>query len=538
MYIDARELASDTELEADICIIGGGAAGIAVATQFAGLPLRVALLESGGQEFDYETQLLYDGDVVDDTHFDLTICRLRQYGGTTNHWSGTSRPFGDLTFRPRPGLPDSGWTLPLSELEPYFKRAHSLCRMEGPYRYDMEYWGRFDGSRMFERLDCQLYQRADSMKFNQAYDPLLKGAKNVTVYFFANGLEFESNEAASQVKSLTFGCLNGKRHGIKSRYFVLSSGGIENARLLLLSDEPRKNGLGNDHDVVGRYYSEHPAMGIAGEFVPSIKFLRPEFFFDLNPERNAAAKNANLRPRLTLKPETVLAEQLNQCLFDLVHVFLPSAGVESTKALMDHTSNWSIPDGLGSHIANIARDWDHVIDAVYKTAMEEQSGLINTLRETAGILVALEMEQSPNPESRVSLSDSTDFFGQRKVTVDWRMNSADKDRARRAMEIFAAEVGAAGLGRVRSLLDDSPAWPDAPYPDGLYAGWHQMGTTRLHDDPKKGVVNRDCRVHGVENLFVAGSSVFPTVGIERPTMNIVALGIRLSDHLKSLMEIG
>jgi choline dehydrogenase-like flavoprotein len=130
----------------------------------------------------------------------------------------------------------------------------------------------------------------------------------------------------------------------------------------------------------------------------------------------------------------------------------------------------------------------------------------------------------------VTLSEQTDALGMPRVRLEWRLRPADMRSMVRAQEIVDEELRRAGLGRLQIELDD------ATPPPGLKGGWHHMGTTRMHLDPRQGVVDEHCRVHGVANLYVAGSSVFPTAGYANPTLTLCALAIRLADRVKKEMH--
>jgi choline dehydrogenase-like flavoprotein len=138
-------------------------------------------------------------------------------------------------------------------------------------------------------------------------------------------------------------------------------------------------------------------------------------------------------------------------------------------------------------------------------------------------------EPMPNPDSRIRLGDERDGLGMRRVVADWRLTAEDKRQALALQRLLGTEVGRTGFGRLRlSLAEDDTTWPDAT----IIGDEHHMGTTRMHADPAHGVVDANCRVHGVTNLYVAGSSVFPTAGAANPTLTIVALALRLANHLK------
>ena len=146
MFVDARTIPAGATLETDICIIGAGAAGIALAQEFAGLDMRVSILESGGREFDAETQQLGTGRNIGTPYFPLDAARLRYFGGTTNHWGGLCRPSNAIDFESRSWVPDSGWPLTKAELQPYYERAQVSCNVHSSER-GIDYWIQFDRYR-------------------------------------------------------------------------------------------------------------------------------------------------------------------------------------------------------------------------------------------------------------------------------------------------------------------------------------------------------------------------------------------------------
>jgi choline dehydrogenase-like flavoprotein len=137
-------------------------------------------------------------------------------------------------------------------------------------------------------------------------------------------------------------------------------------------------------------------------------------------------------------------------------------------------------------------------------------------------------EQLPNPTSRVSLGSKRDALGLQEVVLDWRLTAEDKRHVNATHRLLGSEIGRAAFGRLRYMLDED----DTTWPEDLRGAEHHMGTTRMHRDSAKGVVDENCRVHGLANLYVAGSSVFPTGGVANPTLTIVTLALRLADHIK------
>jgi choline dehydrogenase-like flavoprotein len=199
-----------------------------------------------------------------------------------------------------------------------------------------------------------------------------------------------------------------------------------------------------------------------------------------------------------------------------------SLGFAALRRLVNDIKRGSVPEDLGANVLRVFTDIDNVALASYYTLMG-QGGV-------RPMLVTTRIDPTPNPDSRVTLTSARDALGVQGIQLDWRLSPDDKRSARRAMEIFANEVGRAGLGRVQiTFADDGDA---TRWPASLEGGWHQMGTTRMSDDPKSGVVDRNCRVHGMANLWVAGSSVFTTGGSGTPTMTIITLAYRLADHIK------
>jgi choline dehydrogenase-like flavoprotein len=203
-----------------------------------------------------------------------------------------------------------------------------------------------------------------------------------------------------------------------------------------------------------------------------------------------------------------------------------SSGMASLRRLFTRLRQGEMPEDVGEHLGNVAEDLDDVAVSAYAKVRFGNDYPLDRLKVTATI------DPAPNPDSRVTLGTDLDRLGQRRVQLDWRLSPIDKRSVRRTVELLAAELGQAGLGRVQVMVDESPrSWPT-----DLVGAWHHIGTTRMSHNPRLGVVDANCRVHGVSNLFVAGSSVFPTAGSGTPTLLIVALALRLAEHLKAQLR--
>ncbi len=495
MILDARKLPNGHIVKADICIVGAGAAGIAMGLEFDKTSIKVAIIESGGFELDAKTQSLYKGESTGYKNFPLDMNRLRYFGGTTGHWEGHCRPFDAFDLSKRDWIPYSGWPLSFEEFEPYLKKSQPILGL-GKYDYHSldEYAEKlglptlpFDG----ERLISVMKMTSPPTRFGKAYKQDLKKSKNVSVYLHSNVLELTSNKAGSHVTDVKVQCIDGPKYKVNAKTFIMAAGGLENARLMLLSDKSVSQGLGNSNDLVGRFYTDHlmilPLMNIS--------FSQEALNLDLYFSNKGHKLNGNLMYGvLAASEELTRQEKLTR--FRL--------------HLHDNPPVYRGEKGIGNIFSGI----DH--------------GKENSTGEDKSVAVHMIMEPIPNPENRVMLTDKKDFLGQRKITVNWELSETELANAYRIAEIAALEFSRMGYGRgYAPIFKNANKWPDFFRP-----GQHHCGTTRMSDNPTTGVVDKQCRVFDVDNLYVAGSSVFPTIGHTNPTLNLVALALRLADHLK------
>jgi choline dehydrogenase-like flavoprotein len=532
-FRDARQLSAGTSLETEVCIVGAGAAGITLALSLRDAGCRVLLLESGGLEPEDETQALYQGENRGVPDYDPDVSRLRFFGGSTNHWAGWCRPLEPEDFKPADPSDPRTWPLSRADLDPYYRTAQTLCQL-GPYNYDdLSPWLRASGMTALgfdpRRLKTALFQVSPPTRFGTTYHDDLEQAGNVSVFLHANVLELRTDETAKRVLGVRATSLDGPAFDVVARIVVLATGGLENARLLLLSNRVQTAGLGNAHDVVGRYFMDHPWLTGAGFaafatpppdlrlYLDETAVLGTSIFGALTP---GEADSGIGGFRILLRPSRRLVEGLNS-------LRTIARAIEQARLP---------PDGLWYHLSQVLADYDVVIDATYKTVFGTRTGPFDLPEPGTGPIVGafldVNVEQFPNPASRVTLSDTRDALGQNRLAVDWRPGVAEKRTIRRALELLAAEFGRLGVGRVRiSAIPDGDTWPAA-----LLGSRHHLGTTRMSDNPRTGVVDATCRVHGVDNLYIAGSSVFPGSGFSNPTLTIVALAQRLGDELRRRLE--
>jgi choline dehydrogenase-like flavoprotein len=517
MFVDARSVPAGTVIETEICIVGGGAAGITVAHELVNAGHSVVLLESGAIEFKDSTQQLYAGTNIGRRYFDPAdvALRLRYLGGSSNHWGGWCAIPDELDFEVREGVPYSGWPFPRATLERWYQRAHEILQL-GPYGYAPSDWGIADIPEPFNgpHFICEVLQLSPPTRFAEVYGPELRQASLLTVYLNANALRFNAGEGNDSVKDLSVGVLPDGRLTVRAQIYVLAAGGIENARLLLLSGKQGSPGLGNDCDLVGRFFMVHM------EYHAGVIALA-------NPEMNlrfATGEDGAFYDRSGTAPGFVSYISLSEA--TRRERRLPNLRVILNKFPVGEHYSQSLVD-LRSVLGDIYRAEFADVFVDLRSAIRDASG-----QGDGALLVRCSSEQLPSPESRIELGSTTDPFGSRTVTVNWQPTAQDKKGMADAHQLLGAEVGRAGFGRYRSYVpDDSSTWPKR-----MYGNQHHIGTTRMHKDPRSGVVDENCRIHGVANLYVAGSSVFPTEGIANPTLTIVALAVRLAEHIKEQLK--
>jgi choline dehydrogenase-like flavoprotein len=511
---EADRVRRDARIRCDVCIIGAGAAGITLAAELAeGSDLSVVLLESGGKLKDPDTQDLYRGELRGAPQYPLDASRLRFLGGTTNHWGGMCRPFDPLDFRQRAWVPHSGWPLGREELDPFYERAHAVCDL-GPYDYGQDAasaaWPGVTerGARLAEEedLEIKLVQRSKPTRWAKKYSDLLAGPDGPRVILHANAYQIVPDPTGSRVEEVDVRTLQGNRFHVSAKNYVLATGGVENARLLLLSDSVVPGGLGNRRDLVGRFFMDHPGATPFGVVL----------FFDRAYERLAVEeKHAGVGVFTGIGMSAAMQER-ERLLANAAYMYRP----------MD------VPT-----LAEL-RWLEHpkVLDPPDLRMLEFLQALDPGRGDAKGSICWIRSEQAPNPESRVTLGSELDALGQRRVVLDWQLGELSQRTFHRAARFYAEVIARSGIGRMKVmpwLLSEEPDWWQR-----VAAGWHHIGTTRMAADSAHGVVDPDGRVFDVDNLFVAGSSVFPTSSYINPTLTLVALTIRLADHLKARASAG
>jgi len=521
MLIDYRQGSSPADIDTDLCIIGSGAAGITLAREFIDSGVSVVVLESGGMEYSEAAQDLSEGISAGLELEDWGANRLRLFGGTTYHWGGWCATFTEMDFENRSWVPHSGWPINKKTLAPYYMRARKILEINDRPDDEERLAEATKFSRQFnrDRVVPQLFD-VNALRFGERFKTELEKSSGVRVFLNATAMELVPAPDGNKITSLKVGALSGKRGQVRARDYVLACGGIENARLLLLSNSVERKGIGNRNDLVGRYFMGHLLAETA--YVAS---ERPENNVELGSEFETSNGFKSL-----LGMRVGDAAQRNQEVLNSVGIFTsqhaPNEAMYAFKELKNAMQRGELPNETAGKVGKVLLGLDDILRAAYgKIIYRDVNRYLDKVWALSGM-----SEQQPNPESRVMLSDKQDTFGQMKVALDWRLTEMDRRTFQVMTKNVALELGRLGIGRMRlaEWIAKDTGW--TPWLISSYG--HHLGTTRMSDDPAEGVVDRHCRVHGLGNLHVAGGSTFPTGSALNPTFTIVALALRLADRLK------
>jgi choline dehydrogenase-like flavoprotein len=532
---DLNLVEDNSVIETDLCIVGTGPAGLSIAKTFAGTSTKVVLVESGGRNEEAATQALYEIESEPPRRINQDVLRARILGGSSRIWTGRCAPFQDLDFERRSWVPNSGWPITRKDFEPWLEPAGAMLGL-GPNCYDDEkLWSFLRSPRPSPRLNADLLEPMfwqfsksprnpkNSIDFGQ--DCLDARAANIHLLLHANLTHINTNAAGTRFECAEVRALCGKRARVRAKSLVLCCGGVENARLLLASNRILPRGVGNQYDTVGRFLMDH-TDSVVGYFDPghsaAVRSRFGHYWLD-----NEQGRHVYLHG-LALGRQTQQREQLLNC-----HAYVdafdaetddPWSALDRAKAALRSRRGVAraFPDAriAMSHCGDLLR-------GMYRRRFRHRPQLQKLKRVELHCI----LEQIPDSESRVTLSDSRkDALGMPLSNIKWKVSDTERQTARRMTELVCREFERFKLPApmLSPCLDDHGSWLSSCVEKA-----HPTGSTRMSDNPKKGVVNQNCQVHGVDGLFIAGSSVFPTSGAANPTLMIVAQALRLADRLKT-----
>jgi choline dehydrogenase-like flavoprotein len=546
---DGHGIPADTVLLADLCIIGAGPAGQAIVRELTGSGVQILLIERGDLG-DHATADLASVLEFESPNFWFLQHELHnQFGGMSGIWNtrlpdgvtpaARYLPLDPLDFEARSWVPDSGWPITSVEMDPYYDRARALCGV-GPFdfRGRLPETGREPLSTPAGELVTRLDQLGAATVFTHLSLEEMRKSDQVQLLTNAIAVELASADGSEDgMASTSVRTLGGVAFTIRSRFVVVAGGSPENARLLLNSTSQYSSGLGNHFDNVGRYFMDHPRVLLSHGSYSQQGSMRSMELYEPH-----SVDGQVLGGKLKLSDEVLRREELlnGNAQFMPYHRSVSQLeAARSARVVLSAVRHRGEVTGVPKHLAKAVRHAPSIAWYLFnrhRNLSEVASEDFETGKGKAprSFKLIYQPEQAPSRENRVTLSERRDAFGYRIAHLYSQWSEIDLRSIRRARQIFAAELQASGLADFVQAEDDVfPRGADEASPRSAA---HLLGTTRMHDDPRHGVVDRDCKIHGTSSVYVAGASVFPTGGCANPTLTVVALAIRLADELKRTMR--
>lgn len=532
--------------DCDVCIVGAGPVGIALALACERRGLSVLVIESGQEAPDRFAAALAAGHAVNAQHHAPTaIAMHRGFGGTSRWWGGRCVPLDDIDFTRRPHVSGPAWPIAHSDIVAWHEPAAEFFGIAAArFVAPAGPWNEFGDAR------CdQLERWTPEIDAGARHRAHLTASASITVLLGATVTELHLSEDGRRIDALTVADAH-RRTVIKPERIALACGGLETTRLLLHAQQRRPELFGGTDGALGRGYMGHLSGKIADLVLadPTAVSVH-DFFLD---------QNVFVRRRLTLKKEAQLRERLLNIAFWADNPPLFAAGHGNGVLSMawlalaiPSVGRRLVAEGVRlNHVGPAPHQWLHHIGNVGRAPF-------STAREIAAILHARLLssprkpgfltksrngryalhymaEQAPNRESRVTLSSRSDALGLPFLDIDLRYTNADVQSALRAHDVLDRSLQQAGLGRLE--YRDAPDARPTRIMQQATDGYHQVGTTRMGLTAQDSVVDADCRVHGISNLYVSSSSVFPGSGQANPTFVAVALAMRLAAHLATQIQ--
>ena len=509
-------------IETDLCLVGSGPAGFAIAEELRDSGLRILVLESGGRAPEPDTTALNE---VEHLGVPQHNGRDRVLGGSSHTWSGRCTGLDDIDYAARPWVPLSGWPFGRDAIAPHLDRACQYLglgpdRPEGRGASPADIAPRPHVDPTLLRPVCwQFSQDTPNPKEFMRLGPRFSRHQDarLRILLHATVTHLNTTPSGARIESVEVADRQGRRTAIRARAVVLCAGGIENARILLCSNRVMSDGVGNAHGVVGRYLMDHPRNMIV-QFDPrDAERLRAIF----GPYRLPSARGRHaFVDGLALSPALQRREGLLNCAAWLDEAWAADDPVAAAKRLVAGPRAGAVRD-----VGLVLAEPDILLRALRARLLRGHS--VTHKVEYIGFRAT--SEQCPDPDSRIRLGERRDRLGLPLARIDWRIGAQERASLASLARIIADEFQRLGLPSahladwVRNGRHEEAVFEDAAHP---------TGTTRMASDPRHGVVDADCQVHGVDGLYIAGSSVFPTGGHANPTLMIVALAIRLAQRLR------
>jgi choline dehydrogenase-like flavoprotein len=533
VLIDAVGVPDGTVVPADVCVIGAGPAGISLALRLAESGNgSIALIESGGFEFDPSVQALARGQVVGLPYFPLHETRLRMVGGSSQSWGGICTPLDPIAFEERSRVGEAAWPFPIGTLDPYLDGALDRCGIdvsrreanERSHRRRLAHWP-LDPAVVTPIL----VHFSRPRRFGSFFREALSASSRISLHLNATATELVLEPGRSAIREVAVKTPGGSGYRVRSRFVVLAAGGVENARLLLASNREMPGGVANGNGAVGRGFMEHPRVVVrfavrpgstllgtlvAGGTAGTLRFLRIGLAVEAQRREDLLAWHANLQCGFAGQDDDVWPAVRR------IGIALRPPWNESPY----------FQDGGGGRTRLRSADVGAVLRRPHRAALGGLAAVRGVDRLRRRLELTAATEQIPDPDNRIELTTERDRLGVQRIRLSWRVGEAEERTHRRALQMLLEQ-----LDRIEPGISSRALDPRDPWPSAIVGTWHHVGATPMSADPSRGVVDADLRCHETENLFITGSSVFPTGGSTAPTVTIVQLSHRLADHLAALI---
>lgn len=523
--IDLHALPAGQEFQSDLLIVGAGIAGLVLADAMRGSGRQVDVLEAGGESLEPESQALYAAEMAATPHLGTTEGRFRVYGGSSTRWGGQLLPLAAHDFAQRPHVPHSGWSLDPSQLSPYLSQCEQLLGVNhapydrallkhlpqpGPQLTEADLQPRFSKWAPFH---CRNVARSLGQRCQQ--DPATR------IFLHASVVSIDLHGDGRHALGVQLRTLQCAAFRFRARQVVIAAGTIETSRLLLASRSVHSHGIGNHSDQLGRWFHDHLSVK-AAVLQPR---RRRELLQRLAPWYLGATRH-------TVKLESTAAWQAHQgCLNVMGHLVFEAQDTSGFAWLRQQLQarQSGITDGQAVPAPSLEQLPAESLDVAY-LAWKRLVRKRRWCPAGAAITLYIDTEQQPNPESRIRLSEARDALGMPKAMVQWQWGEPERQAFAAYRKLFEGQWQAWNFGPIRWLESFDPG---SDWQMNVRDTYHLMGGTRMTAEPTQGVVDTQLRVHGVDNLFLASCSVFPTGGSSNPTLTLMQLTLRLAELLKT-----
>lgn len=528
MQIDLEDVAAGSVFRSDICIVGAGVAGLLLATRLARMGFSVNLIEGGGLSLETRSQDLFNVPMAGRSYVGATEARFRVFGGSSTRWGGQMLPLPDEVFEPRDSVDGAGWPISRADIEGFYEEIQSVMGVnDRPFTGELLDILGHAPPLLSEDIRLRFSKWAPFSRRNLArtLGRECLAASAINVFLHGNVVSVDLRPSADHAKSVTVRNYGGAVFFFEADDFVICAGTIETNRLLLASNSVCPDGIGNTHDNLGRYFHDHLSVPIASLWGSARKAVLDRFA----PYFVGGTLHT---PKIEASPEL---QRRHGLLAVMAHIVLKEpedSGLGVARQLLHSFQRREWPVSPGRLMMALPRGVKDLAGAWWWKQLRHR----RFISRRARVQLTIDTEQRAQAASRIRLDEHIDAVGMRKAIVDWQVSSAES----RTVAVFAGELErifvAAG---VRGI-----AWP-RDLESGLNGAfgkchdtYHSMGGTRFGISPRTSVVNPDLQIHGVGNLFVASCSLFPSGGSSNPTFTLMALTLRLAQHLRRRRAAG